>query len=154
MIYYVLSRWDSNNDTLKEALEEKGYEWLNSCEYKDLVKMVCDYILTPMNDGSYELDSEHITEIDNGYYQGTLLYLIPFNTYQPNESEYLMTYVGYGSCSGCDTLQGIQAGMYLGGDLYINDFMTLCKDICSNMIRPYNTGWREDTIFNTVTEVK
>lgn len=153
MIYYVLSRWDANKDTLEKELETKGYEWLERCEYKDLVKMVCDYILTPMNDGSYEIDSEHITEIDNGSYQGTLLYMIPFDTYQPNESEYLMTYVGYGSCCGCDTLQGIQADMN-EDDLCINDFMTLCRDICSHIIRPYNTGWREDAIFNTVGEEK
>lgn len=128
MIYYVLSRWDANKDTLEKELEAKGYEWLESCNYRDLVKMVCDY-------------------------QGTLLYMIPFDTYQPNESEYLMTYVGYGSCSGCDTLQYIQMCVNKD-DLCINDFMTLCRDICSHIIRPYNTGWREDTIFNTVTEEK
>jgi hypothetical protein len=97
-------------------------------------------------------DTENITEINNGDYSGTLLYLIPFDTYEPSESEYLMTYVGYGSCSCCDTLQGIQYSID-ENDKHINDFMILCRDIVSHIIRPYNIGWREDAIFDTV-EVK
>lgn len=149
MIYYALSRWDKRNADLRKALKEKDTEWLNNCSYKDLVKLVFDVIFNEQHIMYPSFDTENITEIDNGDYQGTLLYLIPFDTYQPSESEYLMTYVGYGSCSCCDTLQGIQYSIN-ENDKHINDFMTLCRDIVSHVIRPYNTGWREDAIFNTV----
>ena len=100
-----------------------------------------------------KLDLEKITEIDNGDYQGTLLFLIPFDTYQPFEYEYLMTFVGYGSCSGCDTLQSIQHGYHQKlTEGQVNDFMTLCKDILTNTIRPYNCGWREQEVFNQAEE--
>lgn len=153
MIYYALSRWDKRNADLREALEEKDTEWLINCSYKALVKLVFDVIFKDRGITDITFDTENITEIDNGDYQGTLLYLIPFDTYQPSESEYLMTYVGYGSCSCCDTLQGIQSNID-ENDKQIDDFMTLCRDIVSHVIRPYNTGWREDAIFNTVEEKK
>ena len=91
-----------------------------------------------------EWSSKTITQVDNGDYQGTLLFLIPRNTYQPAEYDYLITYVGYGSCSGCDTLLDIQSfkdGAYLNKQ-QIKAFMTLSKDIVMNMRRLYNEGWR------------
>lgn len=41
-----------------------------------------------------------------------------------------MTYVGYGSCSGCDTLQAIQeCGENIPTPEQLKDFMSLCKDL-------------------------
>ena len=71
--------------------------------YKDLVKIVIQSIST---DESGEMDANCIHEIDDGNCQGTLLYVIPENTYQP--FEYWHVRVSYGSCSGCDTLAGIR----------------------------------------------
>jgi hypothetical protein len=48
-----------------------------------------------------------ITVIDNGDYQGTQIFIIPLDEYQPDISSYVYTHTYYGSCSGCDTLQGI-----------------------------------------------
>lgn len=156
---FCLEQWERNKDRLKKELETRTD--LNTCEYRDLVKLVTEYILNNPEDKPYivgdfgcelNFQSDEITEIDNGEYQGTLLYLIPFDTYQPSEEEYLMTFVGYGSCSGCDTLQGIQnyCDEVNLTPSQVNDFMTLCKDIVTNMIRPYNTGWRANPIFDTV----
>jgi hypothetical protein len=100
-----------------------------------------------------EWDSEKITVVDNGDYQGTKLFLIPKVGYQPEEYEYLMTYVGYGTCSGCDTLLEIQSYSYdndLPTEQQLKDYMTLCKHLVDNMIKPYNTGWRNDPRFNTI----
>lgn len=99
-VKYCLDCWNKNQQSLREQLEKDAS--LNSCEYEYLVKLVTRYIL------GKEWDAENIIVVDNGDYQGTLLFLIPRDTYQPSEDEYLMTYVGYGSCSGCDTLQAIQ----------------------------------------------
>lgn len=153
MLKYCLTKWDQNKKLLEERL--KNDSTLNSYYYDDLVKLVVDYIL---NDGgptseTYKpkWDCDHITVIDNGKYQGTLLFLIPLKTYQPSEDEYLMTYVGYGSCSGCDTLQAIQGwSEKVLTEKQVKDFMILCKDLLTNMIKPYNYGWRFDKDFEEV----
>lgn len=141
MIKYCLEKWDKNQSTLRKYLETENISQLT---YKKVVKLAFAYIL---NDDTLTFDLDNITEIDDGDYQGTLLFLIPFDTYQPSEAEYFMTYVDYGSCSVCDTLQSIQDS---DSDTAINDLMLLCKDIISNCIVPYNKGWRFDDRFKEV----
>lgn len=144
MIKYCLSRWNENQQKLRHQLEIDIA--LNVCNYEYLVKLITKFIL------GKEWDAENITVIDNGDYQGTLLFLIPQNTYQPAEYEYLMTYVGYGSCSGCDTLQAIQGEVsdILLEPEQVEDFMVLCKHLVANMILPYNIGWRASSEFEPV----
>ena len=160
MIKYCIEKWDKNKDILRSALgnnkllnhvlNKNDDDPLEYLEYKDLVKLTVMFILNDEN----EWDENKIKEIDDGNYQGTLLYLIPEDTYQPASSEYLMTFVEYGSCSGCDTLQGIQCFLGTKGrNESINDLMSLCKDLICNMIKPYNTGWRHDEKFDTI-EIK
>ena len=157
MIKYCIEKWDKNKDLLRSALDNNKLlnhvlnknddDPLEYLEYKDLVKLTVMFILNDEN----EWDVNKITEIDDGDYQGTLLYLIPEDTYQPNSSEYLMTFVEYGSCSGCDTLQAIQCFLDTKSrDKSIDDLMNLCKDLICNMIKPYNTGWRHDEKFDTI----
>jgi hypothetical protein len=146
MLKYCLKKWDAHKDDLEKALAQDTT--LNECEYKHLVELVVRYIL---NGDGRTWDENEITVVDNGYYQGTLLFLIHEICYQPDECDYLMTYVGYGSCSGCDTLLHIQ-----GYDnkpptaSQIKDYMDLCKDIVTNMVKPYNTGWRHKEEFEEV----
>ena len=142
MLKIIRDKWDRNKDKLQETLT-KGNTF-NECSYIDLVKLSFKIIFNSDGEGD-QLDIKKITEIDDGDYQGTLLYLIPFETYQPSEFEYLMTHVRYGSCSGCDTLQSIQdyCKIFLT-DQQVSAFMTLCKDILTNTIKPYNSGWREN----------
>lgn len=152
MIKYCLEKWDANKEKLRKVLSGENLE---AIEYKDLVKMVVRYVLNDENEYDYERwDYDRITEIDNGDYQGTLLYLIPKNTFQPSEYDYLMAYVNYGSCSGCDALQYLQSLIYPNHtEKNVNDFMTLCKDILTSIIKPYNYGWRHDERFD-VCEVE
>lgn len=142
MLKIIRDKWDRNKDKLQETLI-KGNTF-NECSYIDLVKLSFQIIFNSDGEG-VQLDIKKITEIDDGDYQGTLLYLIPFETSQPSEYEYLMTHVSYGSCSGCDTLQSIQdySKRFLT-DQQVSDFMTLCKDILTNTIKPYNSAWREN----------
>ena len=142
MIRYCLDAWNKNENKLEQVYKTTS-GW-NECEYIDIVKCVVDCMFS-------EWDFKSITQIDNGDYQGTLLFLIPRNTYQPSEYDYLITYVGYGSCSGCDTLLSIQNSencAYLNKQ-QIKDFMTLSKDIVMNMRRLYNEGWRYDEAYET-----
>ena len=140
MIRYCLDAWNKNKNKLEQVYRTTT-GW-NKCEYIGVVKCVVDCMFP-------EWSSKTITQVDNGDYQGTLLFLIPRNTYQPAEYDYLITYVGYGSCSGCDTLLGIQNYedcAYLN-EQQIKDFMTLSKDIVMNMRRLYNEGWRYDEAY-------
>ena len=72
-------------------------------DYGALVKMVVETITS---DAYSDIDPERIHEINDGCYQGTLVYVIACKGYQPSTYWYLRVY--YGSCSGCDTLEAIQ----------------------------------------------
>ena len=152
MLKVCRDKWNKNSKRLEEIL--KNDIKLNYCDYKYIVEVTYKTIFNDdENTYSDTLDIDKITEIDNGDYQGTLIYLIPFKTYQPSESEYLMTYVGYGSCSGCDTLQAIQAWSEdKPTETQLKDYMMLCKDIITNTVKPYNYGWRNDDKYDVVTE--
>lgn len=148
MIKYCYDQWNKNKYMLEAALRETD---ISRVEYKDLLVLTVENIL---NDDDYgpKWNTEGITEIDDGSYQGTLLYLIPEDDYQPSEWQYLMTYVGYGSCSYCDLLQSIQPySQEETDDDDIKNFMSLCKDLVTNMIKPYNYGWRNKEEFEHVT---
>ena len=151
MLKYCRDKWNENKDKLEDALREANN--LNSCDYKDLVALVVEHILNPGECDCDMYDPKNITVIDNGDYQGTQLFMIPMDTYQPSEYEYLLTYVGYGSCSGCDTLQSIQEwdGKKLT-DSQIKDFMKLCGDLVCSIVKPYNRGWRNDDRFTEVAQ--
>lgn len=148
MLKILLEKWDKNKDKLRKALSERKCDY----EYKDLVKLTFSVIF---NDGKNEedLDIGRITEINDGDYQGTLLYLIPFDTYQPTQYEYLMTYVYYGSCCGCDTLMSICCDDEdLPNKQQVDDLMTLCKDLITATIKPYNSGWYNNPSFDKVDD--
>ena len=142
MLKYCKDKWSKNEELLRQAL---SFETLDCLEYKDLVRLSVKWILNSGENNHGDWDCDNIKCIDDGDYQGTLLYLIPKNTYQPGEYEYLMTYVGYGSCSGCDTLQGLQMEKN-----NIDEYVKLCKDIVCNIIKPYNCGWRNEEEFEPV----
>lgn len=153
MLKYCRDKWYENKDKLEEAI--RNSDDLNFCSYKTLVKMIVEYILNPSSDDNPidEFNEDEITVIDNGDYQGTQLFMIPRKTYQPSAGDYLLTYTYYGSCSGCDTLQGIQdwSDEKLT-DQQVKDFMILCKDLVCNIIKPFNDGWREDEKFTEIAE--
>ena len=153
MLKYCLDKWNKNKGLLEEKLRKDST--LNSCDYSHLVCLVVEFILNPRDDYEWddmEWDDKNITVVDNGDYQGTQLFLIPLKTYQPSEYDYLMTYVGYGSCYVCDALLSIQDwDDEPATETQIKDFMTLCKDLVTNMVKPYNSGWRFKEGFTEVT---
>lgn len=150
MLKYCYEKWNKNKDKLEAALRKTD---ISRVEYRDLLVLTVENILNDEDDYvGPTWSTKEITEIDDGSYQGTLLYLIPEDTYQPSEYEYLMTYIGYGSCSGCDLLQSIQPDSFEEiEDDDIAEFMALCKDFITNMIKPYNHGWRNNEDFEHVT---
>lgn len=93
MIQKFVDEYMSKREQVKKVFSEKHPD-----DYKDVVKATIDTL--------EDLDSSKIREIDYGEYQGTLLYIIPTDDYQPDEYYFVM--VDYGSCSGCDILKGIR----------------------------------------------
>ena len=162
MIKYCLQQWDKNKDKLEAAIREDTSVINEDLEYAYLVKLVVKYILNDGEDVGKRQEmwnSEKIYTIDDGEWRGTQLFLIPKDTYVPAEHEYLMTFVDYGSCAGCDTLKYIMYGYddYDGTGKYpteqqVQDYMTLCRDLTSHMIVPYNFGWRYEEKFDSVEE--
>lgn len=141
---------EKNRTKLVEAIQKMDASYRGSISYEDLVKMMFNTVWNNNDSPDFIVNTEDIAIIDHGDYQGTLLFVIPFATYQPSEGEYLMTYVGYGSCSGCDTLQGILSNGYgssIPTDEQVRDLTQLCLDILGNTIRPYNVGWRANELF-------
>lgn len=65
-------------------------------------RCIASRVLRGWRDGEAP-DPERIHQIDDGDYQGTLVFVIGAQGYQP--STYWATSVGYGSCSGCDALE-------------------------------------------------
>lgn len=148
MLRFCVDQWYKNKDKLESIIAADKN--INSCDYSYLVKLIVKHILNSENDTVYKFNAEEITTIDHGDYQGTLLFLIPRDTYQPGSQDYLLTYIWYGSCSVCDTLLDIQSFAYekLPVETQIKDYMMLCKDLVCNIVKPYKTY--NESIFEEV----
>ena len=125
MLKYCVDQWEKNKGNLREVLEHFDFD-KEIMDYKVLMSLIIAHILED------KWDSENFTTIDDGDYQGTLLFVIPERCYQPNAGNYLMTYVEYGSCSCCDTMLAI-----LGSDTMVEDLMTLALHMIQRMICPF-----------------
>lgn len=152
MIKIMKELWNKREKNLRNVLAGR-LDARDFC-YADFVKLTFEIIFNDDPSTERKLDLKNMTEIDNGDYQGTLLYLIPFKTYQPTEREYLMTYIGYGSCSGCDSLQAAINWRNRGAltETELAAVMEICKDIVCDTIKPYNSGWRCDEKYQPVEE--
>lgn len=152
MLKIMKDRWNENSEKLRAALAERTD--LNSCNYEDLVKITFETIFNSSAEGyGNNLNLDKIHTIDDGDYQGTILFVIPFDTYLPGSNEYIMTYIGYGTCSYCDALQSVQE--WNDGKIsekQLPGFMAICKDLICNAVKPYNYGWREDLKYIQVGE--
>lgn len=96
-------------ELVKRFMDNKGelarvFAQAHPSDYADLVKSVVTFLSADPE--CPQLDPQRIHQIDDGDYQGTLIYVIAAQGYQPYE--YWYTNVSYGSCSGCDTLESIR----------------------------------------------
>jgi hypothetical protein len=105
MIQRFVNRFMAAESVLREKFAAKHPD-----AYIDIVKAVVSVIGEEAaygEEGAYgEPDETRIHEINDGDYQGTLVFVIAAGGYQPWEYWYVKVY--YGSCSGCDTLEGIR----------------------------------------------
>jgi hypothetical protein len=106
----------------KEALRARFTEQF-PIAYSEIVRAVVDLV------GGDEMDPERIHEINDGDYQGTLVYVIGDRGYKP--SKYYYVRVAYGSCSGCDTLKDLQG--YSGKPDNVEGALTLALHIVQQL---------------------
>ena len=103
MILHYVKQWEER----KHLLEQ----WLNKNEpnsYENIYEMLFRLVITRSERGELEWDWNRFVKIDDGSFQGTEIYILCSNTYQPELTDYIFTSVTYGSCSVCDTFQAIQ----------------------------------------------
>ncbi len=125
MIQEFVDRWERGKPEIRKAFEEEHPDSYGSI-VKAVVKVLHDA-------GQYEsIDPERIHEIDDGDYQGTLLFVIAASGYQPNK--YWCVKVCYGSCSGCDTLEAIRGYKNTPPTPdQVDDYMTLALHIVQGL---------------------
>jgi hypothetical protein len=73
--------------------------------YEAILRVAIKHIREELGDVYGLPDIDRIHKIDDGDYQGILLFVIAEEGYQPDT--YWVTSVRYGSCSVCDTLESI-----------------------------------------------
>jgi hypothetical protein len=118
-----VNKWYKNKDKLRGVISEKHWD-----NYIDLVRLIIKYIL------GEKYNSEEITEVDDGHYQGTKLFLFHEETYQPSIGQYVLTNNHYGSCTGCDTLKRIKNfDEGKPSEEQVEDYMTLCLHLVQKM---------------------
>jgi hypothetical protein len=129
MIHKFVARFMDGKTELRNQFKEN-----EPTQYKDIVKAVIT-LVRDEDDYEYNPDPDNITIINDGDYQGTLLFVIPESTYQPRNYWYVK--VWYGSCSGCDTLYGIQGDRNWDVEVptegQLDDYMTLALHIVQNL---------------------
>ena len=154
MLKYCKDKWAENENKLREVIERTDVKERQRWTYQDLLTLIIENVLNPgmqpehLHYKGFKPDAgspwqTKVTEIDDGDYQGTLIFAIHMNSYQPDAHEYMFTFVEYGSCSGCDTLQGIQSEDFLANcrKMAIDDYMTLCRHMVSNFKHPFECGF-------------
>lgn len=121
----IIENWENKKEKIREYFKNTRQEEYDT--YEKIVKLLVKEILP-------EYDYENITVIDDGEYQGTQIFIIPKDMYQPDIEDYLFTHNYYGSCSGCDTLLRIsQYDDGLPTEEQVNDYMQLCLNLIQKL---------------------
>lgn len=126
MIQEFVDRFMSRKSEITAAFKLKQPQ-----DYKEIVVAVIKSIVD--GEDSYgQPDHERVHQIDDGDYQGTLVFLVAANGYQPDDYWYVK--VGYGSCSGCDTLEAIRGyGEGEATDKQAEEYWTLALHIVQGL---------------------
>ncbi len=128
----IINAWDNAQQKLRYYLRTNAQSGYDS--YEELLKLSLSFMFSKDDYGMPS--SDLITKIDNGDYQGTLVFVIGGYGYQPGVDDHWYTSVGYGSCSGCDTLQSINSYEEgLPSEEQVNGYWTLCLHMIQKMRR-------------------
>lgn len=126
MIQEFVDRFMARKDLLTEAFSKHPET------YDEVVKNTISVITDNSKYSAYNPDPERIHVINDGDYQGTLVYVIGAKGYQPYAYWYVK--VSYGSCSNCDTLAAIRDDTATPPTAeQIKDYMTLALHIVQGL---------------------
>ena len=106
MIKEFVERWDKYKGDLENYFKNTNQEEYSN--YGDIVKALFKYVINREETKWHEFNLKSMKVIDDGDYQGTQIFIIPLDVYQPDVNDYVITNTYYGSCSGCDTLLAIR----------------------------------------------
>ena len=123
MIKEFVQQWDERKHLLEDWLKEN-----EPSEYEDIYKKLFELVVTKPNGYADDWNWERFRVIDDGDYQGNLIFILCNDSYQPDLRDYIFTEVSYGSCSGCDTFEYIRNLFFDEGvntDEQVNQYMTL-----------------------------
>jgi len=126
MITEFIKRFDKKRNEIRRVFAAGQIK-----DYQTLIHTVIKAISEDEKDHATP-DPERIHCVDDGDYQGTLVFVIAEKGYQPSDFWYVK--VSYGSCSGCDTLQAINE--YMDGppdEKQIADYMTLALHVVQGL---------------------
>ena len=130
MIKKFIEIWDEH----KGEVEAKFRQSFPG-SYLELVKAVIEVLHAHLKHDDFATpDPERISVIDWGDYQGTQVFVIGETGYQPLTHYITSNY--YGSCSGCDTLQSIDADRifeHIDQNRIYDELMTLALHILQRM---------------------
>ena len=118
----IVQAWEENKGKMRTWFSSNIMQHYD--EYIKIVEKLFSREIMP----SLYLDTDRITEIDDGEYGGTKIFIIPRDTYQPTIEDYIYTCAYYGTCSACDTLESIIEYDYdkYPTDKQVDELMTLC----------------------------
>ena len=134
MIQEIIKKWEENKHKLEEYFSTTKQEEFAS--YETIIQKIFELVINSDEDSYERFNINKMTVIDDGDYQGTQIFIIPKDTYQPNIDDYLITHTYYGSCSGCDVLEGIRN--YSSGlptEQQVKEYMILALHLVQKMKR-------------------
>lgn len=137
MIKTLVTSWESNKDVIRKELTETLTKYYDDkldfyFDYELLVRILFSNLKVTdkkYDDEYYSFEIDNMVVIDNGHYQGTMIYVIPSNCYQPSVGNHYYTHNYYGSCSGCDLLQHILMSTGDNIEEGVDDLMGLCLNL-------------------------
>lgn len=131
MLQKFVKRWDKNKEKLKTKIEKMVKKGLVYSSYEEIV---IDLFKIIINNTEEKYDVNNIDIIDNGNYSGSKIFILHESNYCPDVSEYIYTYVYYGSCSTCDTLKSIYWD-YEQGEISENETVSELMTIALHLLQ-------------------
>lgn len=129
MIEAFTKAWFANLHDMRAKFTEQHPE-----DYEAVVRAVIEMLAEVEDEDGYSPAPDRIHEINDGDYQGTLVYVVGAMGYQP--SRYWYVQVSYGSCSGCDTLEAIRGYSAEKPDEdQVKEYMTLALHVVQGLRR-------------------
>lgn len=133
MIAEIIQKWEENKLKLEEYFKTTKQEEYQS--YESIVRKIFEICINVSDSKYNNFNLEKLHVIDDGDYQGTQIFIVPKDTYQPSAEDYIITDTYYGSCSGCDTLLSICSyrDEVVPNDEQLKEYMTLALHLVQKM---------------------